>query len=83
VGESDNMGLRFSVSHSDGIALYGFSRDRDIDVDVERMRSAFATEEIAERFFAPGELSALRALPSEMREGFLQFLDSQGRLRQS
>lgn len=63
-----NMDLRFNVSHSDGIALYAFTRDREVGVDVERIRPVFTTEEIAERFFAPGEVSALRSLPPETQE---------------
>src|SRR5438045_2577666 len=43
--------LEFNVAHSHGLALFGFTRDSDIGVDIERIRPDFATNEIAERFF--------------------------------
>jgi 4'-phosphopantetheinyl transferase len=56
-------GLRFNVSHSHEWALIALARGRDVGVDVEHHRSLrhdlFA---IAERFFAPAEVEALRAL---------------------
>jgi 4'-phosphopantetheinyl transferase len=55
--------LRFNVSHSHGLALFAISRGRDIGIDIEHIRPDFATEEIAERFFSPREVAALRALP--------------------
>jgi 4'-phosphopantetheinyl transferase len=55
-------GLAFNVSHSHGLALYAVTRERRIGVDVERIRPDFATLQIAERFFAPGEVARLRAV---------------------
>jgi len=51
--------LQFNVSHSRDLALFGFTRARDIGVDVEWIRPDFATLEIAERFFAPDEANLL------------------------
>jgi len=59
--------LRFNVSHSHGMALFAFARDRDVGVDVERIRADFATEEIAERFFARREVVTLRTVPAALR----------------
>ncbi len=55
--------LRFNVSHSHGLALYAITRGRELGVDVERIRPAVAQETIAEHFFSPREVAALRALP--------------------
>ena len=60
-------GLRFNVSHAQGLALYAITRHHPIGVDLERVRLDFAWEEIAERFFAPGELAALRSVPAALQ----------------
>ena len=63
--------LRFNVSHAHGLALYGFTLDRRIGIDIEHIREDFASEQIAERFFSQREVAMLRALPVEMKtEGF-------------
>jgi len=60
----------FNVSHSDGVALFGFGIGRQLGVDVERVRK-FAGETIAERYFSPQEVVELRALPQASQdEGF-------------
>jgi 4'-phosphopantetheinyl transferase len=59
--------LCFNVSHSDEFALFAFTRDREIGIDIERIRREVATERIAEGTFARDEVVALRSLPSEMQ----------------
>lgn len=59
--------LRFNVSHSDRLALYAVTCNRELGVDVERIRPDFAGEEIAERFFSPNERAALRRLHPDVR----------------
>lgn len=55
---------RFNLSYSDDLALYAFTRQRQLGIDVEKIQPAFAaTGGIAERFFAPREVAALRSLP--------------------
>jgi 4'-phosphopantetheinyl transferase len=61
--ESDG-GLRFNVSHSHGRALFAVAHGREVGVDVERIRPLSGAERIAERFFSPPEVHALRAVPS-------------------
>lgn len=58
-----SLPLHFNVSHSGGLALYAFSHDVPVGVDVEQVRQDFATGEIAERFFSPAEVRAFKALP--------------------
>jgi 4'-phosphopantetheinyl transferase len=60
-------GLRFNLSHSHALALYAITRNREIGVDVEQIRSDFASDEIAARFFSKTEIAMLRALTPEQR----------------
>ncbi|MFZ0772535.1 MAG: 4'-phosphopantetheinyl transferase superfamily protein [Candidatus Sulfotelmatobacter sp.] len=58
-----DSGVTFNVSHSGGIALYAFTRQRDLGVDVERVRHDFDVEGIARRFFSAHEQRQLFDLP--------------------
>jgi 4'-phosphopantetheinyl transferase len=63
--------LRFNVAHSRDLALFGFTLQHEIGVDVEWIRPDFATTDVAQRFFAPDEAIALTALPQAARvQGF-------------
>src|SRR5215204_6473391 len=53
--------LCFNVAHSRDLALFGFTLEREIGVDVEWIRPDFATTDVADRFFAPDEAIALAA----------------------
>lgn len=59
--------VRFSVSHSHGLAVYAIARGGDVGVDVERIDPKFACEKIPERFFSPHEVATLRALPVSLQ----------------
>jgi 4'-phosphopantetheinyl transferase len=59
--------LHFNLSHSDGLALYAVTRRRELGIDVERIRSERAHKQIAERFFSPHEVAALRGLPRSVQ----------------
>ncbi|HEX7318154.1 MAG TPA: 4'-phosphopantetheinyl transferase superfamily protein [Pyrinomonadaceae bacterium] len=61
--EDERRWLRFNLSHSRGLALFAFAHGREVGVDIEYVRDELAEGEIAERFFAPREVAALRALP--------------------
>ncbi len=62
---ANSRALRFNLAHSRGLALYAFTRRRQIGIDVEMIRPE--TEEIAARFFSPAEIAVLRALPRELK----------------
>ena len=67
----ENSLLNFNLAHSHGKAIYAFSRGRELGVDLEFIREDFGGEEIAERFFSPGEIAALRSVPPELtKEAF-------------
>jgi 4'-phosphopantetheinyl transferase len=70
-GAAANSGLRFNVSHSGQLALVAVTRDREIGVDIERIRPLKAGDRLPERFFSQAEVKSLRALPeTKQLEGF-------------
>jgi len=56
--------LHFNVSHTEGMAIFGFCRGHRIGVDVERLRDDFRADEISERFFSLSERAALNNAPT-------------------
>jgi 4'-phosphopantetheinyl transferase len=64
----EESALRFNLSHSHGLALYAFSRRREIGIDVEQIRSNADAEKIAGRFFSAQEVAVLRSLPEREKE---------------
>jgi 4'-phosphopantetheinyl transferase len=65
--DTSDVRIRFNVSHSHGMCVLAFSRDREVGIDVEAMRAEFTGEEIAERYFSTQELAELRSLPAAIR----------------
>jgi 4'-phosphopantetheinyl transferase len=63
----DTGGLRFNLSHSQGLALYALICDHEIGVDLEGVRADFEWEDIASRTLAPAEVEALRLVPAALR----------------
>jgi 4'-phosphopantetheinyl transferase len=55
--------LGFNVSHTRGMVACALASTRDVGVDVECVDRAL-THDVADRFFAPAEVVALRALPT-------------------
>ena len=58
--------LRFNLSHTRGLAACAVTEDLDVGFDVEDPGRG-APLEIADRWFAPGEVRALHALPERQR----------------
>jgi 4'-phosphopantetheinyl transferase len=56
-------GPSFNLSHSGTVVLYAFAAAGELGIDVELDDPTFSHERVAERFFSPSEVSALRALP--------------------
>lgn len=67
VGEAASGPLHFNASNSHELALYAFSAEQEVGVDVEYIRPEFASEEIAGRFFSRRETAALLGLAPELR----------------
>lgn len=63
----DQYLLNFNLSHSGGLALYAFTRDREVGIDLERIRTDVEYDEIAARFFSPREVAVLRTIPAERK----------------
>lgn len=67
----DSYGLWFNLAHSHELALYAFTRDREIGVDLEYVRPMPDAVEIATRFFSTRENTVFRVLPkSQELEAF-------------
>lgn len=63
--------LCFNLSHSHQLVLYAVAWNREVGIDVEKIRSNCECESIAARFFSAPEQSALNQLPSELKiQGF-------------
>lgn len=61
------LALRFNLSHGDGLAACAITRGVEVGVDVEALDRALDPLTLAERFFAPSETNALRALDPAAR----------------
>jgi len=59
--------LHFSVSHSDDVALYAFSLDREVGIDVEVVRRPLDEHALARRAFGEQEAERLRVLEPPLR----------------
>jgi 4'-phosphopantetheinyl transferase len=67
-------GLRFNLSHTDGMAMVAVARDVDVGVDVEDVFRAGEPVGLADRYFAPAEVADLQALEvAHQRERFFEY----------
>ncbi|MNR75390.1 4'-phosphopantetheinyl transferase psf-1 [compost metagenome] len=64
----ESQGLRFNMSHSHGRAAYAWSPEREVGIDLERIRPVERAARIAERLFSAGERDALETLNEKERE---------------
>jgi 4'-phosphopantetheinyl transferase len=71
---AEHAWLRFNLSNTRGLIACAVARDRDIGLDVEITERPGETVEIADRFFSPTEVAALRALPKDaQRARFFEY----------
>jgi 4'-phosphopantetheinyl transferase len=59
--------LHFNLAHSRDLIVIAVTRACPVGVDVEWVRPVNEAEGIAERFFSPGEVAKLKALPEAQR----------------
>ena len=59
--------FHFNLAHSGTLALYAFTRVGEIGVDLEQIRPEFTGDDIAKRFFSPGEVACLNKLSRDLR----------------
>jgi 4'-phosphopantetheinyl transferase len=57
----------FNVSHSGDVAVFAFSRYREVGIDVERIDPNFRVDQLPEYFLSVAEVAALRALPANLQ----------------
>ncbi|MBA2394043.1 MAG: 4'-phosphopantetheinyl transferase superfamily protein [Ktedonobacteraceae bacterium] len=60
-------GLQFNLSHSAELALYAFTYQRQIGVDVEYMRQNVECDLLAQSHFSAAEYRALQTLPASLQ----------------
>ena len=60
--------LRFNVSHSGELALFAFSRGRELGIDIEKIRKDLPHQQLASDFFSRQEVDALQALPAHLQQ---------------
>ncbi len=66
--EAKDVNLSFSVSHTHHLIVLAVTKHRSLGVDVENIISCEAPIDVAVRFFAPAEVSALMAVPRHQRQ---------------
>ncbi len=60
--------IQFNVSHSEGLALYSFTRGHEVGVDIEYMREISEMEQIVERFFSVRDRVFFGTLPASEKQ---------------
>lgn len=59
--------IHFNVSHSDRVGLIAVGRGRQVGVDIERIRSDFAADDIVERFLSAEQAALIRSAPPNLK----------------
>src|SRR6266850_420662 len=59
--------IRFNASRSNEKALIACTREREIGVDIEKIREDLEVDDLARRFFSVEENDRLRAVPPDLR----------------
>lgn len=71
---SGRTDIQFNLSHSDGLALYVFTRGNKAGIDLERIHDFPEMEQIVEQFFSAKERALFCALPaSEKKKTFFNW----------
>jgi 4'-phosphopantetheinyl transferase len=66
--------IRFNLSHSGGLVVYGVGRNRSVGVDLERVRPLPRAIALARRYFSDEEAEAVESESAESRDRtFLTF----------
>lgn len=63
-----NAQLTFNVSHTHSVIVLAVARGRAVGVDVENVRAREVSIDIADRYFAPPEVSALATVPTHQQQ---------------
>jgi 4'-phosphopantetheinyl transferase len=63
-----DSGLLFNISHTHSLIVLGVTRSRALGVDVENFRAREVSMDIADRYFAPQEVTALNTVPPHQQQ---------------
>jgi 4'-phosphopantetheinyl transferase len=66
--QARDAGLSFNISHTHSLIVLGVTQGRSLGVDVENFRAREVSVEIADHYFAPQEVAALTAVPSQRQQ---------------
>lgn len=71
--EFEGRALGFNLSHSHDVAVFAFGWNRNIGVDVEKVRPDVEHEDIASQYFSAREVRAMAGLPKQQSaDGFFR-----------
>ena len=71
---ANNDTFQFNLSHSENMVLYAITHNRNIGIDLERIREDVAIEQISSRFFSEAEIVSMQQLTESKRnELFFQY----------
>lgn len=59
--------LKFNLSHSNGLAIIGFTIQMEIGLDLEKIDPAINVRQIARHFFAANEQKQIQELPADQQ----------------
>ena len=62
------LGLAFNISHTHSLIVLAVTAGRELGVDVENVRAREVSIGVADRYFAPQEVSVLNAVPAEEQQ---------------
>ncbi|CAG0930688.1 4'-phosphopantetheinyl transferase [Thermoflexales bacterium] len=65
--ESTGGALRFNLAHSHELAVYAFTREGEVGIDIEHIHPLADLDHIAARFFSKAESTILLGLPEDQR----------------
>lgn len=66
----DGQCVSFNVSHSNGQSLVAISLERNIGIDIEKIRNDVEHEKLAKRFFSLAEYEALKQYEGDTAQAF-------------
>jgi 4'-phosphopantetheinyl transferase len=66
-GDFAGAGIQFNMTHTSHMALVALALNREIGIDIERLRENLQWEKLAQRYFSPLEYSGYSTLPEADR----------------
>jgi 4'-phosphopantetheinyl transferase len=69
----NDSSLHFNTSNSDGLCVFGFSRDGEVGIDLEKLREVDELEDLIARNFTIAEIDFIKKKPEEELTRFFRF----------